>query len=172
MACISTAVGATGSLALGEISQALAAYRPQYQLVREAREDRSGGNMTSWLQFDDYPFTRSEMPYCSINLINLGVEQALILHLDHEVSIGKRQGFWHSLADFRALIQSGHGLVAHMETRVLDLVPLRKRLALSTRIGRARASLSRYLFRFEAVSEGLIRCSGTGLLTRDLRRGY
>jgi len=150
------------------ISEALAAYKPNYHLVKAASRANSEHGVFTNVLLDEYPFTVEKMKYCSINLLNLSIEQALIVHLDWDISEGRRSGFWGNLFRFREIISCGCGLVPKLNIRVFDKVDIGSQITLHTKIKQERSKRDSYIFRFEVESIGVLSCSGIGYIIKQL----
>jgi len=152
-----------------EISIALSAYLPNFQLVRRILSTKSPNEKLIEIELSHYPFTREPMPYASMNLINLGIEQSILVHLDYEVCIGNITGFWPTINRYRELVNSGHWLVPKLETKVIHTVPLNTILSLRTRILKSWPGNKRHIIWFSAESTNYFHSKGVAVFLDKLQ---
>jgi len=132
------------------INAALAAYRPEFRLLRGFTYSLDEFTLLTSLTFPPYPFIVNQVPYVSVNLINISVEQAMLLHLDYEIDMGYRFGRWSSIDAYRKEVDAGGWLVADLKTRVRQPVPNEATLRLKTKIDKSRYLRSTYYISFSA----------------------
>ncbi len=144
------------------INKALSAYLPEYHLCKEYNFV-SPNESSMVLAFDRYPFTVADPPYTSVNLLNLSVQQAFLVHFDYLVATREYQGAWKSLGDYRRSVESGSWLVPKIETRIMRPVPRKRMIDCSLFINRITIGKSRCRVRYFVISEGQFECSILGI---------
>ncbi len=151
------------------IGYALNAYKTEYRLIKSIEKVIDKSNYLFKASFDSYPFTNTRMQYSSLNLINLGIEQSLIVHLDNEISKNQINGFWGSIKGFRFLVEEGYCLVPKIETKIIKPIPLCNEICIETKILKIRSQSKKCIVLFEAYSQKYFYSKGIGYIIKDLQ---
>lgn len=149
-----------------QICKALCAYHKKYRMVL-------GINCTSLLEANvrvclhHYPFTRETMPYASINLINLAIEQSLIVMFDRLVLQNAVKGPWNGIDQYRSLVSAGCWLVPKLTTKVVSPIPLGKDIYLHSIIKRIRSSKKRVVLSFFTNNPNYLSSNGLAVFEKN-----
>jgi hypothetical protein len=135
-----------------EISNALSPYHKEHQLVT-AINSVSVKDAEMVVRLVSYPFTKQPMPYASINLVNLAIEQSLIVHYDNLVFEGVTNGPWNNVNEYRLCVSQGCWLVPKLNTKIISPVPLEKDLMIITAFKKIKIGKRRVVLDFSVVCE-------------------
>lgn len=152
-----------------EIDKALSAYHKEHRMVKSL-SDESLFVSDVCVQMEHYPFTQVSMPYASINLINLAIEQSLIVMYDRLVLTNSITGPWDSIDDYRSYVSQGCWLVPRLVTKVLSPTPLRTELNFVTSLDQIKTGKRRVALRFSVNCRGYVDSSGVAIF--DAKQVY
>jgi len=142
------------------IDLALAAYRPEFRLAQNYSYAIGENSLVTRIAFPPYPFIGFQVSYTSINLINLSIEQAVLLHLDLELDAGRRSGKWQTIDAYREEVNAGGWLVADLATEVRKPIPRNAELDLITKLRRDHHLKSTYFVHFVASCPRYFKAEG------------
>lgn len=149
-----------------EIWDALSAYHDEYRMV-SGLCGRSLLTSDVCVRLKYYPFTKVPMPYASINLINLAIEQSLIVMFDRIVLEDAVDGPWKGIDEYRSLVANGCWLVPKLETKVLSPVPLYEDIFLGTTINKIRPGKRRIVLSFSIICPNYISSCGLAVFEKN-----
>jgi len=150
-----------------EISKSLSAYHHKYQMIISHYSTEYFDLRSIVANLKEYPFTVDPMPYASINLINLAIEQAMIVHFDYDVLIGYRVGFWQDIEEYRSFVNKGKWLVPKLFTQIQKPVPIYKDIILCTEISKYRSEESKYCIWFTVAFEDYFTSEGIAIMHKN-----
>ena len=151
-----------------DILAALSPYRPEYRMVVEASSEIPYRHCRASVVFPVYPFILDPIPYASLSLLNLAVEQVLLTYVRFEVRYHcVETHLWSDLRDYDRKVAAGHWLVPRLQTRIRRLVPTAKPVVIKTRIAGDKLTGSSYRIEFTANSDAGFSASGTAVFVKD-----
>lgn len=149
-----------------EIGKALSAYHEEYRMVSGlCGNSLHTSDVCVCLQY--YPFTKVSMPYASINLINLAIEQSLIVMFDRIVLEDAVDGPWNGIDEYRSLVSNGCWLVPRLYTKVLSPVPLNENIFFGTSINKIRPGKRRVVSSFSINCPNYISSCGLAVFEKS-----
>lgn len=155
----------TKAYGYAEIGKALSAYHEEFCMVSSLNGNSLyKPNVSVRLQY--YPFTKVTMPYASINLINLAIEQAMIVMFDRIVLEGAVEGPWSGIEEYRSLVSEGCWLVPKLDTKVVSPVPLNEDILLNIAVNQIHTGKRRVMLSFSVNCPDHISSSGLAIFEK------
>ena len=149
-----------------EIGEALSAYHEKYRMVSGLYGSSLHASGVC-VRLQHYPFTKVSMPYASINLINLAIEQSLIVMFDRIVHEDAVNGPWNCLDEYRSSVSNGCWLVPKLDTKVLSPVSLNKDIILNTSINKIRPGKRRVVLSFSVNCPNYLTSCGMAIFEKN-----